>query len=300
MIRILLAPSVIFISPQVWDNDLGRDSALQLMLDYLDEVENLRVTTILWCDELEALLWSDPVLPPWRMDRDWRIKLVPVIAKKFRRATTLLRLSVACVDSTFMPPDSLPSVRGDITQAFCQLSHQAALELAELIICLEGAHDIQPPTSFQCTACALDTTVRSVSSPKRLAADREIAAEFWDSAEVRSAADIDHLLSLALRWQDSILTARYRASYSNSFKAKVASAANKGAIFEAMAKRISKTENEATHDHGLHDEPVRGKESKGIRRFRVSVAERIQYDYQGEQEIRFLDYFPEGHHDGGL
>jgi hypothetical protein len=239
-------------------------------------------------------------LPPWRVDRDWKLKLVPIIATKFRRAVKFLDISIQCKESDFVPPGSLASVRRDITEAFCCLSHQAALDAAELILCLEQPQGSQAPLSFQCGTCALDATVRSIESPMDLGRNQEIATEFWRSVEVKSAADIDTLLGLALRWQAVDATARYRASYSRSFVEGVATAANKAAIFEALAKRILKTEDEAKHDRGLHDEPVRSKAKEGIRRFRVSIAERIHYDYPAAQEIRFVDYFPEGRHDDGL
>jgi hypothetical protein len=249
---------------------------------------------------MEELLWSDPALPPWRVDRDWKLKLVPIIATKFRRAVKFLDVSVNCEEIDFLPSGSLAPVREDIFRAFCCLSHQAALNAEELILCLGQPQDAQAPVSFSCGACALDVTVRPVGSPTCLGRDREVASEFWRLAEVKSAADIDYLLGTALRWQAGNATARYLASYSRSFVEDVASAANKGAIFEALAKRISKTEDEARHDKGLHDEPVKGSEKEGTRRFRVSIAERIHYDYPAAQEIRFVEFFPEGHHDDGL
>jgi hypothetical protein len=300
MIDIGLTPAVMFISPDVWHDDLRRDVALALLLDYLNEIERLRVVSVLWSDQLEELLWTDPALPPWRVDRDWKLKLVPVIANKFRKAVKFLDVSIKCEEMGFLPHGSLTSVREDITRAFCCLSHQAAFDAGELILCQGQPQDTQAPASFQCGVCALDVTVRSVQSPTGLGRDREIATEFWRFAEVKSAMDIDYLLNLALRWQALNAPVRYHASYSQSFVDYIAAAPNKGAIFEALVKRISKTEDEARHDHGLKDEPVRGKEKEGTRRFRVSIAERIHYDYPAAQEIRFLEYFPEGHHDDGL
>jgi hypothetical protein len=300
MIEIELAPDLIFISPDVWCDDLGRDTALGLLLDYLDEIEKLRIVSVLWSERMEELLWSDPALPPWRRDRDWRLKLVPIIAAKFQRVVKFLDVSVECEGSGFVPPGSLASVRADIADAFRNLSHQAAFDAGELILCLGEPQDSQPPFSFQCGSCAVDATVRPIGSPPGLGRNHEIAAQFWLLAEPKSAADIDALLSLALRWQADNAIPRYRATYAPSFVESIASAANKAAIFEALAKRISKTEDEAKHDHGLHDEPVRSKAKKGIRRFRVSIAERIHYEYPAAQEIRFVDYFPEGRHDEGL
>src|SRR5579863_2106950 len=235
MIRILMAPSLIFISPQAWESDFGRDSALQLLLDYLDEIADLNLTA-LWSDELEALLWSDPVLPPWRIDRDWRVKLVPVIAKRFWAATTVLSTSAACKPSGFQPPGSLRLVRADIDGAFSRLSHQAALELTELLLCLDGAYDAQPPVSFLCKTCAFDRTVNSVTSPRDLASQPEIADEFWSSAQVISSADVDHLLNLVLRWQGGGSSAYYRTKCTSSFVAALSLAANKATIFEALAR----------------------------------------------------------------
>jgi len=300
MIDIELAPEVMFIPPEVWNNDFGRDTALGLLLDYLDEIEKLRVVSILWSDQMEELLWRDPTMPPWRMDRDWNLKLVPIIATKFRRALKHLDVSIECEELGFMPPGTLKCVREDITRAFCCLSHQAALDADELILCLGKPLLTQAPVSFQCGKCALDLTVRPVESPAGLARDREIATELWSSAEVKCSADLDYLLGLVLRWQSGGANALYRASYSRSFVKGVGSAGNKRAIVEAIAKRIVMTEEEARHDHGLHDEPVRGREKEGVRRFRVSIAERIHYDYPTSGEIRFVDHFPEGHHDDGL
>jgi hypothetical protein len=69
-------------------------------------------------------------------------------------------------------------------------------------------------------------------------------------------------------------------------------------ILEAICKRLTLTQREASSDAGLHDEPVRGKH--GVRRFRVTGGARIHYRYGGGGEMVFEDYFPEGQHDRGL
>jgi hypothetical protein len=66
----------------------------------------------------------------------------------------------------------------------------------------------------------------------------------------------------------------------------------------AIAKRLLKSQAEATRDHGLKDEPVRGQ--AGVRRFRVTRSERVHYRYAGRETIRLLRYFGAGGHDAGL
>jgi hypothetical protein len=51
-------------------------------------------------------------------------------------------------------------------------------------------------------------------------------------------------------------------------------------------------------DGGLKDESVRGQ--TGVRRFRVTGAARIHYQYGDSGRLIFTDYFGEGKHDEGL
>ena len=65
-----------------------------------------------------------------------------------------------------------------------------------------------------------------------------------------------------------------------------------------ISKRLLISQNIASKDPGLKDEPVRSK--KNVRRFRVTDENRIHYMYQGKGKILFLNYFSEGEHDKGL
>jgi hypothetical protein len=293
---ILIAPSLIFISPEVWANEYGRDSALQLLLDYLDRLDELRVLSILWSNDLEALMWSDPVFPPWRIDRDWKLKLVPVIANKFQRLTKVIEIPEACEGAGYIPDGSIPMIRPDIASAFLQLSHESGAALASLAICLDQNQPANDPIAFKCDFHTIDSTVRSFKSPKDILCDAQIMSDFWSAAQIKFAVDINSLLKIALKFLGS--SARYVATYSSAFVKEIATADNKRAILESMAKRISKSENEAGHDHGLCDESV--KATDGLRRFRVTKEERIHYSYTRPGEIFFLKYFREGRHDDGL
>jgi hypothetical protein len=300
MIDILVCPSVLFIEPDIWEDEFGRASALQILLDYLDQIELLRIISILWSDELEALLWADPVLPPWRVNRDWKLKLVPVIAKKFQRSRRIIRVPVneQCDQSHFAPEACLPDVRQDISQAFRRMVHETAAETTSLGFCLNPSHCAVQPVAFRCSAHGIDSTLRAINSPKGLLSDQNISRAFWESAQIKTSSDIDFLIKVSLDSQPAMGNPKYSVSYSNSFVGEIAVGQNKREIIEAIANRVSKSEDEARHCHGLYDEPVKG--SQGVRRFRVTGVKRIHYQYSGPAKLQFLNYYAEGQHDDGL
>ncbi len=83
-------PAILFTSEAEWFHEDKRDTFLGHLLDNLTYINNYDITRIYWTDELEEFLWNHPQLPPWRLDRDWKLKIVPTLYKLFSERVILL------------------------------------------------------------------------------------------------------------------------------------------------------------------------------------------------------------------
>ena len=79
-------PANLFLTEADWNDPATRDNFLQHLLENLEYINNYQIINIYWTDELEKLLWDSPQLPPWRLNRDWKLPIIQVMYRSFNKA----------------------------------------------------------------------------------------------------------------------------------------------------------------------------------------------------------------------
>jgi hypothetical protein len=293
-------PAMLFISVADWADEAQRDDFLRHLLDHLSFIDRFGLTRILWTDELESCIWSEPQLPPWRMDRDWNLQLVPVIRRMFHQNLELVTGTDGLTPCNLAPELSSRYGRVDIDSSFRRLMHRLLFEGIEVYLCL--SRENHGSEGIECVCDCHEATLR-LTTVATLAAwygHVDIEAELWpasafDSTRLGLAVE----MVCRVRFARTPEAFRYSADWSTDFVRAVSrEVRQRREIVDAIAKRLLLTQAQAARDAGLHDEPVRGQ--RGLRRFRVSRRRRIHYRYARQGLLRFEDYYDDGRHDRGL
>lgn len=295
-------PSLIFISPQLWASEQNRDAFLLHFINNLRTVEEFDITNYYWSDCLECLLWESPVMPPWRLDKDWSNQLVPIIYNLFQKRIAPLDVAFKQLPPAQHIPDITASCPNQTyMSSFCSIMHYLITINESVFICLGLQQSNINDLSFNCNCHAITLQPTLIRRPKDWHSHVDITAKLWPNGndtgqQNRLRRAIDLTVQQKFTPSSSIAIA---FTFGDHFLPSLLQEINlRENILYAISKRLLMTQHQAASDAGLEDEPVRGKE--GIRRFRVSGGTRIHYDYIKNGEIRFLCYFGLGCHDDGL
>lgn len=288
-------PSLLFISPQHWTSSGDRDIFLNTLDRHLTFIEKYRCISILWSDQLEALLWSDPALPPWRLDKDWNNQLVPIIYKLFSNNREIITIDASLGLSIVRPELKGWHMRKDIEDSVLHLIHELLHRNLRFYLCLQWMNHGE---SFKCV-CPCDN---SVQTPTLICEFRDWSKhidvfDFVPSKET-DVAKVDLAIDVTLWKLFGIERDVLKSKYSLDREFILALAQNPHdyeQILYAVCRRLLLTQNEAALDGGLQDEVV-GAE----RRLRVSKEKRIHYHYNLQGEIVFRRFYGQGEHDEGL
>ena len=287
-------PSLLFVCDEEWKNREVRDLFLANLIDTLEVLDSVNAS-VLWLDELEVKLWSEPRLAPWHQETDWSNPIVLAISDLFSRLRDNRAIRLNTKASVI--PDFSEKVRPDIYDEFCLLCH-SVISLKELdpVLVLGEKNKIDGAYELECGGCH----------------------ESFEPQLVRSSIDIYALVSIERYWTDGRVSGdlekgmdierirvgglpyKYKYSFRSSFLkdlAKLDEDFDRASVVNSVVRRLVRTQAEAYRDKSLKDEPVWGKSE---RRFRVTKSRRIHYEYKGENHIEFLRYYSDGEHDEGL
>jgi hypothetical protein len=297
-VNTVLSLKLLFISEDEWCVECHRDRFLHLLLDHLDVIETCKHTKVCWTDELEALLWTDPQLPPWRLDRDWKLQIVPVLNRLLRQNQVHYELHGDLSPAAVSPEGELQPLRQDLHRAFLRMMHALIIDTAQIYFCCGAGECASGPLAFCCTCHAEELRPTLVRDPREWVL--HLVDHLWPSHDAEVAAfhrlvamtvDLFALQTGMAQKQQAVVQRRFVRSI-------LGAGQRRGELLAAVAKRLTLTQAQASADNSLQDEPLRG--SRGIRRFRVGGAARVHYRYGERQTIVLVKYYPEGKHDAGL
>lgn len=294
----VLSLKLLFISEDEWRTECQRDRFLQLLLDHLEVIETCKHTKVCWTDELEALLWTDPQLPPWRLHRDWKLQIVPVLNRLLRQNQVEYEPSSDLSPAVLSPDGQLQPPREDLHRAFLRMMHALIVDSARIYFCCGAGECASGLLTFSCTCHTGELRPTLVRDP------REWVVHLVDHLWPKHDADVAVLhrliaMTVNLLALQTGTAQKQQAVVQRRFVRSVLGSSQRGwELLAAIGKRLTLTQAQASADNSLHDEPVRG--SRGIRRFRVSGAARLHYRYGERQTIVLIEYYPEGKHDAGL
>lgn len=295
----VLDPSLLFISEDAWNNESIRDLFLQQLLDNLNAINDYCITQIYWTDEIHELLWSDPQLPPWRLDRDWKLQIVPIINNLLMK--NIINIEIDDVPDVCNCSPALSSNYGksEIHICFLRLMHKV-LHKGEAIFFCVGFENISPTSnySFFCNCGYKRMEPILINCADDWLRYIDICDTYWPSC----TDDKDSLKS-ALNLTRKISSDKpylYNFDFDMKFiRSIIEEHRYRQEILSSISRRLLLNQKEASADKGLNDEPVKSKNNEE-RRFKVTRQNRIHYIYTGQRSILFMDYYGENEHDSGL
>lgn len=293
-------PSLLFISKENWYNPEKRDDFLEHLQSHLENITDYHVTQIYWTDDLEEMIWNHPQLPPWRKDRDWSLKIVPMIYELFSKCRVILEDIEADTNCSVTPP--LREIcNGEIHEPFIHLLH-FIVKLQENVFFAVGTDNRLKNDEkyvFESNSANQKSEPVLINNSDDWLKYIDIMECLWpcsmtkhEISKLRTAINI-----IAKKELDEAFV--YEFDFSKSFLKEIMKENKyRREILYRIAKRLSLHQKAASSDKSLNDEPV--KAQKEIRRFRVSASNRIHYRYLKAKNITFLNYYGEGKHDKGL
>jgi len=298
-------PSILFISEEDWQNPEKRDFFLEHLLAHLENITEHHITQIYWTDELEELLWTHPQLPPWRLDRDWQLKIVPILYDLFAKCRIILEDLEEESLCTMQPPLKTRYDVGEIHDSFLKLMHFLLALEENVYFCVGIDNQLSGDKSYEFHSDTHEFILRPVliNKPDEWFKEIDILGNYWPSAynddevaKLKVALEIMARVELGKSATDEFL---YKYELTHTFVRSIIRGRPRAKeILYSMAKRLMLHQKAASSDKGLKDEPLRGQSN--VRRFRVTGANRIHYSYSGAKKIEFLNYYREGEHDKGL
>lgn len=294
MLFTLFDPGLFLISDTDWDCSDKRNEFLERLIDHLAFIENIGLISILWCDEFNARLWSDPQMPPWKENRNIKISLTQILYFSLTKHAEIFDI----VDYT--PADIRPNLVCccDITlDIFRKLLSKVLQATLAPYFCPCLANVTESDHQFKdCLTSDWNTfpVVRNPASWPEAICPSDL---FWPTNRRDRDIFIKCIEYTALAEKIPQNTLRqYRLS--DRFMDDILSASRKKRLVKMIVRRLSMNLQEASADPLLQDESISANE----RRFRVTPRPsslRIHYRYEGTC-IVFTRFYDEGHHDDGL
>lgn len=293
MLDCIVEPAVLTSAEVEWVDDSSRDTFLLRLLDTFKLIESVPGATILWSDSLETELWTSPVPPPWRMGRDMKLALVPVIHRYLQNLKNIQVDHVDLEPTIIAPNFRAPSGKENMvieSRKLISLCFEKKLPWRAFVSIGEGnlAFTYQGTTQeHHVVRCEQD-----------LAKCQHVVNLWWPSKLRSDTALLSRLIELVIDAEFSNFKgaeSQLDHCFSDKFiESLIGHQANASQILWATAKRLAFGQGRSGNDGGLQDESVNSE-----RRFRVNQECRIHYEYR-DGRIRFLSYYGQGQHDDGL
>lgn len=296
-------PLMLFISETDWQDDEKRDAFLKHLLDNLKNISEYNITQVYWTDELENFLWNHPQLPPWRTDRDWKLKIVPVIYNLFDRCRILTEAFDGASAFFAEPPLNLVCSRNEIHDCFTKLVHSLIDQKKKFYFCAGIANRLPDKQhyAFCCECHAYRMNPVLINTSDDWLGHIDLENDYWPlSCNDDEVEKFRKSLNITAKTGDfSEDEFVYEYEFTEAFiESVIRERKNRRKVLFSISKRLLTDQEQACRDGGLRDEAVKARENE--RRFRVTRENRIHYSYMEAKKIIFLNYYREGEHDNGL
>lgn len=294
--KAVFEPEILFISESDWQDSKKRDEFLNHLLDNLENINNYQITRVYWTDDLEGLLWDHPQLPPWRLDRDWKLKLVPTIYKNFN--TREFIESQETLSSCLMQPVlNCSCFEGLALCAFLELMHIVIEREENVYLCL-GFNRIREEFTFFCDCHSFQVNPVVIAKPIEWLDQIDLTESYWPS-NIDEEEKFKAALKIAFKKLDK--QPLYKYEFTKTFLKDIIKVQNhRTSIIEWTAKRLTLNRQQAARNSYLQDEYLDQQKEYRFRITQRPSSTRIHYKYVNKNIIKFLRYYDEGEHDDGL
>lgn len=300
MLNTLFDPSLLLISEEKWNNEEIRDKFLEHLLNLLDFINDYSCTKIYWTTQLEELLWEHPQIPPWRTDRDWKLSVIPILVEKFNNNRVFLE-PLDSIQATVTPALHQSFGKTNILDCFYILIHTLLIKKENTFFCLGLENISNDEYYFSCNCHKYELKNNLIKTSKDWLKYLDLENDFWPS-DVTDKEFSKFFQALEILRQRDYEDKPFLFSFtlSNNFKNDICSTTKyRLKILEKMTKKLILTSAEAGKDRSLKDEYITQKKEYRFRVTQRPSSTRIHYTVESD-EIEFLRYYGEGHHDDGL
>lgn len=284
----IICPTLLFINNVDWENNNIREQFIKNLAKLIEYIQNNNLK-ILWCTELDELLWMHPVLHPW-LDKS-NISLIKSLDKY------IVRISVknACIVD---PPIITNIIEKDITFPILLLSHSLISQCNNFNFFIDKINNHSFTFSCKCHQIKLSPNIIYIFDDT-ISITKEIHNK-WD--KIKEDYTIFTQLLEVIRTQyfpDKEFV--YEPQYESSFIRTIYKTTDKKErILYDIAYRMTLLPIEVSQIQGFHDEDINGqKKNKQKRSFRVNDVCRVYYDYKENNVMIFKQYTGSDGHEKG-
>lgn len=288
----VLDPTILIIPENDWDEEKNRDEFLEHLRDNLKNIDEYSITKIYWNDNFESYLWTSP---PWRIERDWKNQLVPIIHKLLHKNKIELDL-VNDWSSCIVSPSMNICHIDIINDSFLKLMHEIINKEEEIFLCV-GIKNRLPNNrkyTFTCACHSNRLAPELIKKPDEWLNHIDLEDNHWPNTLEESETFLK-AIEIVRKRDFNNKPFLYKFSFSKGFIRNIIGInENKKNILDSIVKRLVLTAEEAGRDGSLQNEYLTHQKQY---RFRVTLGYRIQYIFSNDKEIAFLSC---GKHDYGL
>lgn len=265
-------------------------------MKYINDTSDIK---IYWDDMLESYLWEYPQLPPWRVDKDFKNQLVPIIYKLFSQNVEYIQYKTKWTPC-FVQPDMVYKYDNkEIYECFLKLMHEIIDRMEEVFLCV-GHENEKSTFIFSCDCHDNFIKPAVIKNENDFIELIDIENKYWPN----NKDDLEKFrIAVELTKQRLFNGKNFKNEYvfSNSFLRDMISVKKyRFQILKQIAKRLTLSSQEASADSSLKNEYCEEKKEYRIRVTQRPSSTRIHYVYTKNGEIEFLNFYDEGHHDDAI
>lgn len=291
--NIVLDPSILFATDDIWKNEEKRDNFIKTLLDLLDYIDNSEMK-IFWNDNMELYLWCNKFLP-WIQDKDFYKQSIVTISKK-------LHNNILILEDNYTPAKCNPNFifefnNIEILNEFLSIIHAIIHKEINIFLCVSNCND--KIFKFTCKCNNYELFPRIIKHSKDFVSLEEYIQQQWVYINCNKFVNMINYIhsNYILSENKFVYTISVSKSFIKDLKNEIRSPVQ-CQIIKQIIKKLTMNYRDSQEDATLQDEMV----DKNEWRFRVSsrpTSRRIHYTFKNNH-IELTHYYQEGEHDFGL
>lgn len=284
--------NIVHIDEITWADEDKRDDFLEYFLKCLNFVDTYENSFVYWSDQLESILWDSPTLPPWRVDQDFKNKIVPILYTKFLKSKYFIEVN-GQYDECELEPHLEQTDRYAVAfKALCG-SLMSQGNTFSMILSLHREVPTNSMFGFSCSSTQNAVTFKGENNLVKWLENDEFINYIWPNS-VDDLIYFQKIVEICTSMNLNI----HKFIFTNEFINSILdlSLRFKKSLIKAIKDRLIMTGSEAASSY-LKEETI-----NGIMRVRVTArptSTRLHFIFQ-ENKIIFKQYYREGEHDDGL
>ncbi len=284
----IICTNILFINESNWINQDTKDVFLNNLTKLINYIQENNVT-IFWCNQIDNLLWEQPLLHPW-LDRS-NISLIKSLDKYVTRIDVKDICKVdpnICTDIT----------EKDIISPILFLAHSLIERKSDFDFIVDCKNNYSFTFRCQCHRNILCPNILYLFD-KTVSITDEILKK-WDMIKEDSNVFTELLEVIRTKYfpnRKFVYQPQYEALFIRSI---YKTTDKKERILYDITHRLTLSPIEASKIQGFHDEDIEGQKKNNKKRsFRVNDVCRVYYDYKKGNVLLLKQYTGSDEHEKG-